>query len=94
MFKLSLLVSGHTIKSINYFKKGKKIRISNLLGISGTPPLQKLINEKFSEETMALQVRYRSRYNYNLQYNSKNMTNCHTITITQLKIFIGYIYTV
>ena len=48
-------------------------------------PLEKLVNEKFSEETMTLQLRYSSRYKYKLQYNSKIMTKCHTIIITQLK---------
>ena len=50
MFKLFLLVSEHTINSINYFKN-EKIHFRNLLRITGNPPLEKSIFEKFSEET-------------------------------------------
>ena len=71
---LYLLVSEHTIRSINYFKN-EKIRFQNLLRIPGNPPLEKLINEK-----PTLQVRWNRP-----KYNSKIITKCHTITITQVK---------
>ena len=71
---LYLLVSEHTIRSINY-SKNEKIRFQNLLRIPGNPPLEKLINEK-----PTLQVRWNRP-----KYNSKIITKCHTITIMQAK---------
>ena len=72
--KLYVLVSEHTIRSNNYFKN-EKIRFQNLLRIPGNPPLEKLINEK-----PTLQVRWNRP-----KYNSKMITKCYTITITQVK---------
>ena len=72
---IHLLVSEHTIKSINYFKN-EKICFQNLLRIPGNPPLEKVINEK-----PTLQVRWNRP-----KYNSKIRTKCYTITIAQVKI--------
>ena len=45
------MVSKHILRSTNYFKNEKKIHFRNLLRIPGSPALEKLIFEKFSEET-------------------------------------------
>ena len=72
-----LLVSEHTIRSINYFKN-EKIHFQNLLRIPGNPPLEKLINEK-----PTLQVRWNTP-----KYNSKIIMKYHTIMqVKKIKVF-------
>ena len=72
-----LLVSEHTIRSINYFKN-EKIHFQNLLRIPGNPALEKLINEK-----PTLQVRWNRP-----KYNSKIIMKCHTIMqVKKIKVF-------
>ena len=76
MFKLFPLVSEHAIRIINY-SKNEKNAILNSIENSLESPSEKLIIDKFPEKKTTLQVRgSRSKY------NSKIITNCHTIIIT------------